>query len=260
MYFPDFYKGCFKLYAVWKNYRDSRGYEILQEKQSLDLWLQYENYIDSAYKIRKANVDDLRDIAEILYGTDPYSYPSAFGDANTARKRFPMIMRIDGSAFNFSNINAAVDAKGRIIGAICYYDGTVNRDIDYSTVFNSNSETLQHVCKHYFNHLAEYVDSPDTVYIVAISVSEAYRGKKIGTMLLKSVLLEHSKEKIKLDVLCDNEKAINLYDKYGFQKIGRNKGYAYISEKRPDCFTMVRQPTERWIRKKFSEEETNAVI
>lgn len=251
MIFPDFYRGCFKLYGVWKKYRKERGYMILQEKQSLDRWLEYEQYIDSDYKVRKATSEDVKSVAEILYGTDPYIYPTAFKNAKEAGEQMSRIMLVVGSAYHFSNIKVAVDSKGNIMGAVCYYNNSVY-NIDYSSTLNKSDDKTKHVCKNYFSKLASYADSEDTIYIVAICTAGKHRDKGIGKMLLKSVLVENHDKTVKLDVLCDNTKAIKLYEEYGFIiEGGVNKGYAYPPKERPDCYRMVRQPSDEWIIKKF---------
>lgn len=42
--FPDYYRGCFKLYEKWKQYRLDKGYPILREETSIDKWDRYREY------------------------------------------------------------------------------------------------------------------------------------------------------------------------------------------------------------------------
>ncbi len=91
--------------------------------------------------------------------------------------------------------------------------------------------------------LHSYVDTPNEYYIVAVCVSNDFRGKGIGKALLKSVLRNNWDKRFKLDVLCDNKAAINLYKELGVQIDGKSyKGYAFPPSAQPDCFCMTRTP------------------
>ncbi len=84
---------------------------------------------------------------------------------------------------------------------------------------------------------------PNEYYIVAVCVSNDFRGKGIGKALLKSVLRKNWDKRFKLDVLCDNKAAINLYKELGVQIDGKSyKGYAFPPSAQPDCFCMTRTP------------------
>ena len=64
--------------------------------------------------------------------------------------------------------------------------------------------------------------------IININVLEEYQNQNIASQLLES-MLEEIKDKgvnsITLEVRKNNDKAIHLYEKYGFKKIGIRKGY-----------------------------------
>lgn len=68
---------------------------------------------------------------------------------------------------------------------------------------------------------------------IAISVRKDYWGKGIGTGLM-NLLVDFCKksgaESIELEVRSDNEAAIALYKKFGFEKIGTNERYFKIGE------------------------------
>ena len=68
----------------------------------------------------------------------------------------------------------------------------------------------------------------DRVEIVNFNVLTEYQNKHIGSKLLEKVINEFSTKSIKnitLEVRCDNQKAIYLYKKYGFQEISIRKNY-----------------------------------
>ena len=67
---------------------------------------------------------------------------------------------------------------------------------------------------------------------IAISVRKDYWGKGIGTGIMK-VLMDFAKksgaEVLELEVRSDNEAAISLYKKFGFEKIGTNEKFFKIN-------------------------------
>ena len=67
-----------------------------------------------------------------------------------------------------------------------------------------------------------------------ISVRKSYWNQGVGTMLMEHIL-DFAKnvaksEIVSLEVRSDNEAAIHLYRKFGFEKIGTFKGYFKIGE------------------------------
>ncbi len=65
-------------------------------------------------------------------------------------------------------------------------------------------------------------------HITNLSVHPDYQNKKLGHRLLLSAIDECYKEKIKfitLEVRVSNEKAIHLYEKFGFKSLGLRKKY-----------------------------------
>ena len=67
---------------------------------------------------------------------------------------------------------------------------------------------------------------------IAISVRKDYWGKGIGTGIM-NVLMDFARksgaEVIELEVRSDNEAAISLYKKFGFEKIGTNEKFFKIN-------------------------------
>lgn len=68
-----------------------------------------------------------------------------------------------------------------------------------------------------------------------------YRGKGIGSMLLKAVL-DHAKksglEKVQLHVYTSNTPAVALYKKFGFEQEGLIKKYRKLDGQYFDCLVM----------------------
>ena len=66
------------------------------------------------------------------------------------------------------------------------------------------------------------------VSVTDIAVSEKFRKKGVGTKLLEhleKVCREKNAEFITLEVRASNEKAISLYEKCGFSRVGERKGF-----------------------------------
>lgn len=77
---------------------------------------------------------------------------------------------------------------------------------------------------------------------LAISVSRSEWGQGIGRMLMEGIIefarnTAHA-EIVSLEVRSDNERAICLYEKFGFEKIGCFKGFLKIGGQFVDCDLM----------------------
>jgi ribosomal-protein-alanine N-acetyltransferase len=110
----------------------------------------------------------------------------------------------------------------------------------------------------------------DEAHITNIAVSETYRGRGIGELLLVATLdlaRELKANSITLEVRASNTVAQNLYSKYGFEKAGIRKGY-YL-DNREDAILMsaeninsaafqahIQQLRERLARKLGTPDET----
>lgn len=77
---------------------------------------------------------------------------------------------------------------------------------------------------------------------ISMTVLKAYWGNGIGSKLMEK-LIDFAKneagcEIVHLQVRSDNKRAIELYKKYGFEKIGQFKGYLKINGEYVDCDLM----------------------
>ena len=75
----------------------------------------------------------------------------------------------------------------------------------------------------------------------SISVRKDYWNQGIGTEMLKRIFEQAKKMDlriIELEVISDNERAINLYHKMGFADIGIYKDYFYVNEMFKDAVVM----------------------
>ncbi|MFO7820038.1 MAG: GNAT family N-acetyltransferase [Halanaerobacter sp.] len=78
-------------------------------------------------------------------------------------------------------------------------------------------------------------DEQDKAYLYGLAVAKDYRGKKIGNKLLEyslNRLKEDKINKVELTVEPDNQIAINLYQKFGFEKSDYRQGEYGVEEDR----------------------------
>lgn len=77
---------------------------------------------------------------------------------------------------------------------------------------------------------------------LSITVLKEYWGKGVGSMLMQK-LIEFSKEasyrSIYLDVRADNDRAISLYRKFGFEKMGVYRDYFMVNGSCYDAQIMI---------------------
>lgn len=86
-----------------------------------------------------------------------------------------------------------------------------------------------------------YWNIVDDAQIMNVAVSPAYQGYGIGSMLMDTMIKKSKADDMRtmsLEVRVSNEKAINLYEKYGFVKEGRRK--EYYKDNKEDAYIMYK--------------------
>ncbi len=105
---------------------------------------------------------------------------------------------------------------------------------DVFTIESIESDLKNNPFSHYLVYIKDnkilgfinYYDIYDRVEIANFNVIEQYQNMGIGTKLIKRVIeLSTNKENITLEVRSDNDKAIHIYEKYGFIKKATRKNY-----------------------------------
>ncbi len=247
--YPDYYRGCFKLYALWKSYRKEKNLPIIQSETSLDKWIEFEKYVNCCITIRKCeDKDSSKRIAKIIYDVDPYIYPTAFGSKTKAKKVLSKLIKEKHGIFSRENIRLAIYRNKIVgVGVILSTNGLKKIDKSFIATYSKILPNFADVCTRYFDVISEnnYETSP---YLLCLGVHSSYNGKGIGSLLLKNLLSEYKDKPMSLHVLkkYDNKgefkksSAIKLYEKYGFKSQNETKGYALIAACAPDCIEMVR--------------------
>ncbi len=250
--FADDYRGCFKLYKMWRDYRIKNGREIVQAQYALDKWKYFElfasNHIKGTLEITSGAADeDLEEIAGIMFGADPYIFPAAFERRSIAKKVLPKLFAEKDGPFAKDHMYVA-KSDGRVAGVLCWFDQNVVNSYPYYKLADEFPElpaSFPFACEHYFTTIPDCLTGPEKnrkgVYIHSFCVAGNFRRRGIGSKLLKQLVTTHKNQDLHLHVLASNESAINLYKSLGFEIIGKaNPGFSIPPEKRPDVYYMRR--------------------
>lgn len=183
---------------------------------------------------RAKETDNFREIAKLIYQTDPYIYPFWFdNDVRACEKFLSERIGLDGFIFNYNNIYVAYDKKeDKILGLIVALDKGIDFDYDYS---ESEKINYRHdlTIKKYIKGVIKEVKESDAIYIMNCTVLDGYRGKKIGTRLLGyfiSQMEEEGYEAYALDCLLHNLRAKNLYHTMGFKEMKEIVGFNGVDD------------------------------
>lgn len=120
-------------------------------------------------------------------------------------------------------------------------DKHADLNFDYSKLESVN-DRYKFTINNYIKGLIDEVKSSEFAYISNVCVHPDYRGKHIGSMMIKQVIDIYRKkcfDEISLDVLADNPSAIKLYQNLGFEQSSEIfKGFNDPSLEKPDVFSM----------------------
>lgn len=197
-------------------------------------------------EFRRARIsDNFKEIARLIYDTDPYIYPFWFNnDKNEAVEFLSEKIKEDGFIFHYENIYVAYDkTTNHIVGIICALDKTVNLSYDYDNIekINFNYEfTVNKYLKQIINEVLEN----DFLYILNVCIDGNYRGKKVGTNLLGYYIGQMEKagfDEFVLDCLLHNLRAKNLYHKLGFIEISESIGFDGTDSSNVEVVFMTRK-------------------
>ena len=171
--------------------------------------------MDNNIVVRKVNLNDNFDeIAELIYETDPYIYPYWFNnDVEEAKRVLVPLMKEDSFIFNYKFMYIAIDKNNnKIVGLVSIMDNKANYDYNYDSLRNVN-ERYKFTIDNYIMELINEVKSTGMPYLSNVSVHHDYRGKRIGTLLLRFVIddIKDKYDKIVSDVLSQNPSAVKLY-------------------------------------------------
>jgi ribosomal protein S18 acetylase RimI-like enzyme len=258
--FADYYRGCFKLYHEWTEFRKTRHLEIPLKDYALDRldvyrYMQIELNEDRI-TCRQLKADDsltdtqYRDIAQLIYETDPYIYPALFsGCENPSEAAKTVISRLLMSGIDdmFHKNNLFVlFADGLAAGIILWHDGPLCWDAgafvktaaSLGVILDENCVST--VDNEYFGKQYTAGSASPPLSLINVCVSRYLRGKHLGRTMLDVFILRNKRKDMELFVLADNPGAVKLYTGCGFQLREQSPGFS-LSEEKPMCYRMERK-------------------
>ncbi len=132
----------------------------------------------------------------------------------------------------------SIDDKNRYYELGSQINKNFNRVNDLSKIIDNKLQSIKvYELENNIVGFIEILDLKDEINIINIIVDKSHRRKKIGSQLLEYVIKSNQYKRFILEVKTNNEAAINLYKKFGFEKKGIRKGY-YNGV---DAITMVRE-------------------
>lgn len=237
--YPDYYRGCFKLHKMWKEYRMRRGYSILLNESGLDKWKSYSKFVNETKIVIRPLLDGDSSMkaAELIYKTDAYIYPAMFGSLKKAKLIIPKWLKEGNGIFKNENTIIA-EQNNQIVGVLLFANGIQRgRLAPQNNAVDNLPISFDDVCTKYFNSIS--IEDQQGIYIVCICVDERSTGKGIGTQMLDYCISRFPQKNLYLDVLSNNINAIRIYEKAGFKIVSESPGYAY-KETPQKCIHMMR--------------------
>lgn len=176
--------------------------------------------------------DDLERVAELIYITDKYIYPTWFETLNHAKTILPSLMTKE-CIYSYKNIVIA-KLDGKIVGALVFLDEyPKNNYLEIKNAYENLNlpvdVNFEHVNTFYLETLKDSLFGRN---IVCLAVLPEYRHKHIATALLNSII----EKKQSLAVVKDNHIALELYKKCDFQIYCEYAGYLDVP-----CYEMRKE-------------------
>lgn len=180
---------------------------------------------------RKATkADDCWEIARILYGTDPYIYPSWYDTAEQFSDAISSRMRTSGFIFHYSHLYIAKQEYPRHatspVAVLAILNCRSNLNYDYKKL---RQQSPRVITEYILPTIATVQKLPNPVaYGLAFCVSPSVRRQGIGEQLFRFAIQDLKSQNI--DTLCfdclrDNPAARNLYEKIGFSVVSEGIGF-----------------------------------
>ncbi len=175
-------------------------------------------------------IDDVKDIAEMIYYTDKFLAQLIFGyNKNSVISTLCRLIERGNNFFGYENVNLIVD-EGKILG---YYIGFQVADAHNWSVTRSYISTMS------YRQLARYIIygrkiinqllishmNQDDYYLSNMYVKPASRNNGVGSLMLRHVITDALRlgcKRIVLEVSSEN-KARFLYTRLGFKEVDRKQ-------------------------------------
>ena len=237
-----YYRGIYKLYAQWAEYKKKNNLEIIFENHELSKTKGFDKILKNDYwwkmKIRHLKLNDnLTKVAELIYQTDPYIYPYWFYKYSNWKDVLINLIKKKGSVFYYKNILVATVDK-EIVGIGIIIEQTTNLSYDYKELKAVNKH-FEYTINNYVLPLTEHITTPDVVYISNICVDKDEIGKGIGSKLIETIKQAKKQKSLVLHCLADNQPALKLYLKNNFKITEYLDGFNAHHKQKPLIVKMV---------------------
>lgn len=186
--------------------------------------------------------DNLKQIAELIYLTDPYIYKDLLFSVDNAKRLLPLAIMQTNTIFSHENI-VSLKYHNDIIAIAYYIDSrSIPENIDLIPFFKkcniTPAKTYLHVYINYIEQIMEEACMAEGIHLICFCVDPLFRSKKLGSYLMQEFVNMFSRRKIYLEVLANNTNAVCLYTKFGFNVTRQYIGYP--GSKQTQCFKMCR--------------------
>lgn len=169
--------------------------------------------------------DDFKKIAKLIYSSDLNIYGAMFNDEMCAKKVLEEL--IPKNTINISVKNLVVaEYENSIVGMLCFIEDDYFDDKKaYKNAFSKLKIDIPKYFDEVFNVYWKKIineNFKNSYYISNVAVDKDYQNLGIGKMLLNYFKETHSDKPISLDVVKNNESAINAYIKSGFKIVNND--------------------------------------
>lgn len=172
---------------------------------------------------------DLDQVAELIYETELAIFRPLMGlDEKSALKNIKKLLKYGNNSLGHEHVHVVCDGRENVLGISLSYGG---KETSFWNDFKAYFEILdfkgflRYLTKGTaINELLTASLDKDDYYLSNIAVDPAFRGRGIGSYILKNVIklaAEKESRKIVLDVTFSNKGALKLYKRMGFKVYGK---------------------------------------
>lgn len=173
---------------------------------------------------------DLGKVSELIYETELEIFRSILGKNETeAVKNIESLIRVGDNLFGSENIHMVSDGDHEVLGILVSFRGdeiSFWKDLKAYAKILDFSGLLGYLFKGtLINELLTARVGGEDYYISNIAVDPEFRGQGIGTCIVENALKlakNSGCRKVILNVTLNNEKALKLYERFGFKVNGIN--------------------------------------
>ncbi len=239
--YAEYYQGIFFLSDYWASICEKKDTKFSMTIPMKQFMLKKGKKPGESVNVRQAKKQDSLLIADILYQTDSYIYPAAFGKNKLeASKAIAKLVEQEDGIFSYNNFSV-VTKNLRIVGMafVLFEQCESNKESCIEIMGDAlyDREMFSIVFDEYFSKLKHEEDS---ALVVAFAIDEEERRCHNGYHLMSYISSIYLGEKMELDVLKDNSAAVNLYKKYGFNVREEKDGFSLTEDSKPRVYHMER--------------------